>query len=391
MISLFTEKNNCYGCTACKNICPKQAIAMDFDHEGFLYPKIDKMKCIECGLCNSVCPYKNDVVLGGHFDKPKVYAMKHKNVSVRMASSSGGAYTAISDFILKQNGICYGVAFDDRFYVKHICATNIGERNELMGSKYVQSDLGNCFSEIKQALEKGKIVLFTGTPCQTAGLVQYLCVSGVDTTNLMLNDIICHGTPSPLLWKDYIELIEKKYRAQLTGFTFRCKDKGWRGYNVRANFSDGSEVTNTKQLLYHTNLFKVNLCLRPVCYNCKYANVNRVSDITIGDFWGIEKFMQNFDDDKGVSLVLLNTANGARLFDEIKNDTVYLKGNLSNCMQLNLYQPSKMPTNREAFWKDYHRHGYNYIVSKYAKQGITKKFKSYLKVLRNLSIKIFNK
>jgi len=388
LIDLYERKQDCCGCTACKNICPKQAITMKSDEEGFLYPIIDEVLCIECGLCKTVCPLQNEVIIQGHFEEPKVYAIKHILDRVRMLSSSGGVYTAISDHVLEnKSGICYGVEFDKDFTVRHTSATTADERDKLRGSKYVQSDLGTVFYETKQNLSEGKSVLFTATPCQTAGLIKYLELSETDTSKLILNDIICHGTPSPKIWNDYVKFIEEKNNSKLQDFTFRFKKKGWHGYNVKAGFKSGKYELNTRDILKYIKLFNSNLVLRPSCYYCKFANIHRPSDIMIGDFWGIENSMPEFEDEKGVSLVFINTIKGENLFEQIKNNICFKQSNITDCIQFNLQKPTKKPTNREEFWRNYNDRGFNYISRKYAGYNLSKIIKNFgIKMLRRLGL-----
>lgn len=386
---LFSNKEDCYGCTACKTICPNKAIKMQSDEEGFLYPTIDKKICTECGLCITVCPSKTEVIINGYFNEPKVYAVKHNLDSVRMMSSSGGAYTAISDFfVLKnKNGVCYGASFDNDFYVCHNRASTLEQRDKFRGSKYVQSDLKNILIDIRESLIEGKSVLFTGTPCQTAGLLKYLERSKTNTSNLLLNDIICHGVPSPKIWKDYIEFIQEKNHSKLINYTFRYKEKGWRGYNIKAEFESGQIRLNTKDILKYIKLYKSNLTLRPSCYYCKFANLNRPSDIMIGDFWGIEKSIPEFGDEKGVSLVFVNTKKGKEVLDKIENSITYKLSNTINCLQPNLHEPTKKPMHRKKFWSDYNNKGFNYIIRKYTEKGFFAIVKiSIMKTIRKIGL-----
>lgn len=381
-MKIFHDKKDCSGCTACKSVCPNQAIKMKPDKEGFFYPVIDENLCIECGLCIDVCPMKNEVIIQEHFATPEVYAVKHVSDLVRMLSSSGGAYTAISDFVIEdKKGICYGAVFDEEFNVEHKDAITTDERNKFRGSKYVQSDLGNVFYQIKQNLIKGKSVLFTGTPCHTAGLAKYLELSKIDASNLILNDIICHGTPSPKIWKDYVVFIEEKNKSKIKNYTFRFKEKGWRGYNVKVEFESDHVKLNTKDVLKYVKLFNSNLILRPSCYHCKFSNLNRPSDLTIGDFWGIEKSMPEFEDSKGVSLVLVNTKRGKYVFERIKSNFIYRQSNTVDCMQLNLYQPTPKPINREKFWKDYQNKGFEFVAKNYTRNKLSRRIKSHGKKL----------
>ena len=364
MITVFDRKEDCCGCTACESICPNQAITMQSDEEGFLYPSIDKSICIECGLCKKVCAFQNGYETLNNLESPDVYALKHKSDEVRMNSSSGGAFSAISDYALNESYVLYGVEFSKNFTVQHKRTTTEAGRNKFRGSKYVQSNLERIFKQIREDLANDRSVLFIGTPCEVAGLRKYLEVAKIKTDKLILNDIICHGTSSPLLWKQYLNFIQKK--SKLKSYTFRSKEKGWRGYNVKAEFEKGKSKINTSDIKIYANIFCSDLALRPSCYYCKFSNLNRPSDITIGDFWGIEKSLPELDDNKGVSLILVNTPKGQAIFDEIQDKIDFVQSNTKDCQQHNLQQPTKMPTNREQFWDDYQNSGFDYIAKKYA-------------------------
>ena len=385
MIELFTDKKDCCGCTACKSICSKKAITMQPDEEGFLYPIINKVLCVECGMCKTVCPLQKEVNLQCHLSKPLIYALKHKSEEVIMSSSSGGAYTAISDYALNTSGNIYGVQFNKDFTVHHVKASTKNGRDAFKGSKYVQSDLGDVLLEVKRDLVAGRTVLFTGTPCQTAGLSMFL--ESVDTTNLILNDIICHGTPSPLIWREYVKFIKRKYNSNLKAYTFRFKEKGWRGYNVKVVFEDGKIKLNSRDIKIYVKIFSSALALRPSCYYCKFANMNRPSDITIGDFWGIEKCMPEMDDNKGVSLVIVNTVKGEKVFEQIKASICFKQSNPADCLQYNLQQPTKQPLKRDQFWKDYQTKGFVYVSKKYIGYGSLGRIKSLVaKILRRIGL-----
>lgn len=366
MMLAYDKKENCAGCTACVNICPHQAISMQADNDGFLYPVTDEELCDDCGLCRKICPFRNNFRISGNFEQPLVYAAKHRSDEVRMNSSSGGMFTAISDYILGNDGVIYGAAFDKQFKVCHQRADNKEERNKFRGSKYVQSELKGVFTEIKKELEQGKMVLFTGTPCQNAGLHAYLQKS---YEKLFLCDIVCHGTPSPLLWQEYIASLNKRNKSRLMSYSFRCKEAGWRGYNVQAVFENGKSRLNTPELLTYTRIFASDLALRSSCYNCKFCHFHRPADITIADFWGIEKIMPEFDDNKGISLVLANSTKGRDLFAQASDSLYFRESNTVECRQHNLHSPSASSPLREQFWQDYHANGIEYIFKKYGGWG----------------------
>lgn len=376
MISIFNNKEDCCGCTACKSICPSKAIVMKLDKEGFLYPQINQELCINCSLCKKVCPLKNDFKVQDIFDKPIVYAFKHNSDKVRMTSASGGAYTAISDYALNEFYVIYGSEFNENFSVKHNRTKTSAGRDKFKGSKYVQSGMDLILIQIREDLKKDNSVLFTGTGCQVAGLKLYLEESKVKMDKLILNDIICHGTPSPLLWEDYLSFIQK--RNKLVSYTFRAKEKGWHGYNVKAKFESGKIKINTSDINIYTNLFCSDLALRPSCYNCKFCNYKRPSDILIGDFWGIENSLPEIDDDKGISLVLVNTLKGKKIFEKIKDSAEFVKSNVTDCLQMNLQHPTKMPEKREQFWDDYYKFGFKYISKKYAGYSFKSRSKKFV-------------
>lgn len=376
---LFKDKNECCGCSACMNICPKSAIHMKSDKEGFLYPEIDTYICIECGLCKTVCAFQNGYDVSCNLEVPYVYAAKHKNEDIRMSSTSGGVFTAISDFILERKGIVYGAAFDTDMKVIHMKAGTVEEREKFKGSKYVQSDLKKVFKEIKYYLKQERYVLFSGTPCQVSGLKSYLV--NIDINKLFLCDIVCHGTPSPLLWEEYIEFIEKKYKSNINKYKFRDKNFGWHGANITAEFKNKNKISNTTIARIYTNLYFSHVMTRPSCHNCKYNNLHRPSDITIADFWGIEKFIPDFDDNRGISLVLVNTFKGKELFDSIKIDLDYRESNTKDCLQPQLQYPSEVSMKRDKFWRDYYEKGFEYVAKKYAGYNLKSSAKSAIKLI----------
>ena len=377
MISVFSRKENCYGCAACNSICPTNAIEMKPDNEGFLYPNIIKESCINCGLCQKVCPFKELTHSSDKLPNPLVYAVKHKDDHVRMNSTSGGVYTALSDVVIRSSGKVYGVKFDNEVNVIHSEAITFEERNKFRGSKYVQSDMKDVFHIIKKQLKSNCIVFFTGTPCQVAAVVKYINQIGLKSDRLITNDIVCHGVSSPLLWSNYLEFIERD--KKLKSYTFRYKEKGWRGYNIKAEFVNGKSKINTPDIKIYSYIYSSNLALRPSCYYCKFANLKRPSDITIGDFWGIEKIMPEIDDDKGVSLVLINTSKGKEIFEKAMNDLEVWKSNVYDCLQPNLIRPTERPDKREQFWRDYYEKGFKYIAKKYGGYNFKSIIKKYIR------------
>ncbi|MDO5526473.1 MAG: Coenzyme F420 hydrogenase/dehydrogenase, beta subunit C-terminal domain [Prevotella sp.] len=229
---------DCCGCTACASICNHNAITMEPDALGFLYPKVDVSKCTDCGLCEKVCAFNDNYDKSLNLPRPYAYAARHNDMDEIMKSRSGAAFVAISDYILEQGGVVYGAGYKDHFRVAHKRATTKEERDEFRGSKYVQSDLIGVFRQVKQDLKNGLTVLFSGTPCQTSGLNSY--IGKKLRENLILVDIVCHGVPGPFLWRDYIEFIEKKKGASITVVNFRDKEKyGWGAHHETFKFRGG--------------------------------------------------------------------------------------------------------------------------------------------------------
>lgn len=350
---------DCCGCTACASICAHDAISMEPDALGFLYPKVDESKCVECGLCEKVCQFNDNYDRSNNLEQPKAYAARHKDINEVMKSRSGAAFVAISDYILEQGGVVYGAGYKDHFRVAHKRAVTKEERDEFRGSKYVQSDLTGVFRQVKEDLRNGLTVLFSGTPCQTAGLNAY--ASKKLRENLVLVDIVCHGVPSPFVWRDYIAYLEKKQGDEIVMVNFRDKELfGWKANKESYIFKkEEGKMTFT----YH---FYKHIMFRHSCGECHYTNLQRPSDITLADFWGWENTNPEINkDDKGVSLIFCNTEKGDKLFDSVSNRMDIIPAELDNVWQRNLEFPTPTHSLRFAFEEDYKKHGFEYIISKY--------------------------
>jgi coenzyme F420-reducing hydrogenase beta subunit len=295
---------------------------------------------------------------------PVVYAVKHKDNDVRMDSRSGGVFTALSDYVLYNNGVIYGCSLDDGYMAVHTRATSGVERNAFRGSKYIQSDLKDIFKSVKTDLEAGKQVLFSGTSCQVDGLRAYL--SEVDTSKLLCVDIVCHGVPSPMVWKDYLKWTSKKYKEKISWVDFRNKKKyGWRRHVETIGLENGSVDSRI-----FTTMFYKHHILRPSCFKCPYKSLLHSSDITIADFWGIEKAAPHFDDNKGVSLVLINNYVGEGFFQKINQHIASEQCDVNLCLQEPLINPYPEPKGRKRFWELYHRLRFSAIANIYGDSGI---------------------
>lgn len=383
----ITNKADCCGCTACASVCAHKAITMKPDTLGFLYPKVDINKCTNCGLCEKVCSFKSNYDISLNLDKPEAYGARHKNINEVETSRSGAAFVAISDWILDQDGIVYGVGYQDHFRVAHKRAITKEQRDEFKGSKYVQSDLSNIYIQVKNDLRNGKKVLFSGTPCQTSGLNSY--IGEKLKQNLYLIDIICHGVPSPYIWRDYITYYEKKYKRKIVSVDFRDKKEyGWCSHK-ETFILDNQEKINPKYNPY-TDLFYKHIMLRQSCGICHFCNTIRPSDITIADFWGWEKTNPEFNkDDKGISLLLINTNKGKDLFNGINDKLYTFKAKLEDCLQPNLQQASTLNIHSLEFEKLYEKYGFKCIIKKYTNIGIKNRSKLYIRRIKNKFIKFF--
>ena len=349
------------------------------DECGFLYPHIDEKKCVDCGLCLKHCAFQNGYAARKEFDPPYGFGVRHKNADVMRDSRSGGAFTALSDVILAAGGVIYGAGYDEKegfFKVTHKRAETVRERNEFRGSKYVQSDLGNVFVQLKQDLEAGKQVLFSGTGCQVGALYAYL---PREYDNLLTIDIVCHGVPSPRFWRDFLKVRQREEHGRVTGVDFRDKTKfGWKAHRETV-YIDGKDYSSR----VYTKVFYLDTAARPSCFACIYANKNRVGDITIADFWGHEQALPGYcTDNKGISLVMINTAAGLDRWQKACADVEYVECTGYPYRHTNMKRPTLRPDNYDEFWSDYNRFGIELVLKKYAGYEVCpywkKKYLSYL-------------
>ena len=343
-----TEK--CTGCMLCMNVCPKKAIRIGKDKKGFYIPKIDE-NCIDCNICKKSCPQLNKIKYENKF--PKVLASWNKNKMIRKESTSGGVFYALSKYILENHGYVCGVTLDQDMMPKHIMINDINDIKLLMGSKYVQSNVGNIYSVIKQKLKDNQYVLFSGTPCQVAGLKLYL---KKDYPNLILIDIICHGIPSPLVYQNYIKFLEKTYNSTVTNVNFRYNHNSWTFFNIKINFNNGKEYIKDSNTDPYLLGFLNDYFSKECCHNCNYTTSSRVSDITIADFWGyISETKELRNTEEGISLILINTGKGNNFFKKISKDLIVTEKSLEEAMAGNrcLKSPYGPNKNYIKFWDEY--------------------------------------
>ncbi len=367
----------CCGCTACASICAHNAISMVPDSLGFLYPKIDLSNCVDCGLCDKVCQFHTKYLRYDNYDYPEIYQFRLVDAGQLLKSQSGGAFYSMAKIFIASRGVVYGAAFTDSWNVTHQRASNIHELQKLRMSKYVQSDMRGVFKQVKNDLQQGLQVLFSGTACQVAGLKSYL--PHRLHQNLYCIDIICHGVPSPRIWANYIDYLEKKHQSRIVKACFRDKRFGWHGATESFQFANGKEeYRKTSNYLYFSGF-----SMRESCSVCHYTNVNRVGDITVGDQWGIKKDSV-YEDGKGLSLVFVNSEKGRLLFDNVlPNTAVFDKVNLNECMQPQLQYPSSLNPKFRNFISDYERNGFLYVAQKYGDMGWRFKKKQAIETIKN--------
>ena len=341
---MLATKEYCTGCTACASVCPKGSIAMEADENGFLYPVTDAERCVDCGLCETSCPVLNPLEMPK--DEPLAYAAYTKDEAVRAESSSGGVFTELAKVVLAEKGAVFGAAYNQQFEVVHICVENVEGLKHLRGAKYAQSNLQGVFSEAKRRLDQGQKVLFSGTPCQVGGLKAYL---RKDYSNLITVDFVCHSVPSPMAWRQYV-----KYRAQKdnagrlpAAINLRSKKTGWSRYQ----YSNLFEYGNGKRYACLSNenlfmkLFIENYISRLSCAKCSFKGYSRISDLTLGDFWGIWDIAPEMDDDAGTSVILCQSARGAELLNEISEKLILREVSLEEASQYNRSMLASSPPN----------------------------------------------
>lgn len=371
MIQIF-DKSTCSGCHACVSACRQNAIEMAADEEGFLYPKIDKSICTNCGACETMCQairpiYKQRT--------PIAYACWNRDEFIKESSSSGGVFYAVAKWIISQGGVVFGAAFNDNLELRHISIESVDRIPLMQGSKYLQSVIGDAFKRAKDFLDDGRYVLFTGTPCQIDGLLHYL---RKDYERLYTQDIICHGVPSPEVWKKYLEYQTHRFNSTLSKDklpSFRQKTEGWKRYSVSLNFEN-----DVKYSVYHREdcymrAFLKNLSLRPSCFECRSKTKSRNSDITLADFWGIENVEPEMFNDKGVSLVLANSDKGKKLFDAVKEDLIFREVDFEAAVSHNTsaFRSAPRPENREAFFNRFRNEPFDLLVNELSPQPVPSK------------------
>lgn len=373
----ITDKSQCCGCWACENICPKHCIEMKPDHEGFRYPEINQEECIECGLCEKVCPNlkekQNDILPINH------YIIQNKNKDILRDSTSGGFFSVISEYAVQNHGVVFGASFDDQMELRHTYAESYAECHPFRGSKYVQSQIKDSYQKAKDFLHQGRLVVFSGTPCQIAGLKSYL---RKDYENLITVDLVCHGVPSPLLLKKYLEYHSKGKNSPIIGYLSRDKYYGY-------SYSTASIFFKDKNVSYHKGkesdimlgLYFKNICSRPSCYQCHYKTIHRISDFTIFDCWDAPSTSKEFSD-QGATNIFIHTEKGNALFKKIKIHFIYKTEDIQKIiLRDGIMIKNSVSQNpyRDAFFRDLNVMNFDQIKKKYLPQSLIKRILATIK------------
>lgn len=361
------DKTLCCGCGVCTVNCPKQAIVMKPDRKGFLYPEIDNSLCIQCGRCVHICAFermeKNENIY--------VQGFQHFDSDILKNSTSGGFFTAASDYLLDNNGVIYSVGEDESqniVFFRYECSEC---RDKCRGARYVQASFREHYEKLRHDLLTERFVLVVGTPCQINAIRIDCLANRIPTEKLILIDLVCHGVGSPVVFKEQIKLLEDKYGKHIVRYFFRTKDKGWHGHFEKAVFQDGSAAFMNKELEYQKMLFGHNLNLRESCFNCKFTSTTRTGDITIGDFWGLEKICPEFLDENGTSMLLVNTNMGAELVKKVKESSSMYRlfdASIAGYEQPQLKSPAIKDNNYNLFWSIFFEKGYEKTVKIFTKK-----------------------
>lgn len=386
----ITDPSKCSGCHSCFSACPKGCISMTADSEGFLYPTVNDSECVLCGACIKACPIITKKETENKIEEITAYGAYNRDESIRQKSSSGGIFTLLAQSIIERGGVVFGASFNEDFSVSHSAALTVSDLAKFRGSKYVQSTIGNAYEEAQRYLKEGRAVLFTGTPCQIGGLYSYL---GKDYDNLYTQDIICHGVPSPSVWKSYIEQRKKEAEANnVSSVFFKDKRTGWKTYSISIEFDKDKSYTKRASADSMMRAFMKNLCLRPSCHECAFKEKVRQSDITLADYWGADTLIPRWDDDKGLSLVIVNSSRGRELFDSVKDKTEHIRTDFEKAIVYNssMIKSAKASVKRDGFMSEIPCEDFDSTVNKYItapKRTFKGRVKSVIKkILRRFKI-----
>lgn len=386
MISITQNKENCCGCNACGDACAHNAISFQIDKEGFWYPQVDMQKCTDCHICERLCPIINVKSLKKN-DLPKsiCYAAEHKNMEVVFDSTSGGLFSALADIMYKKGGYVGGAVFNEDFSVSHFISNDKKDLPRLRSSKYLQSNLEGFYKQVKDLLKAGEFVLVCGSPCQMAALRSYL---KIEYDNLIIADFVCRGINSPKVWKKYLDSFEERYGSKVVYCKAKSKEYGWRNLTQKVILANGDTYYETKdQNNFSKGYLQTNAYCRPSCYDCKFKGYPRISDITLADFWGIEKVNKEMDKNLGTSLVMINSKKGAEYFEQVKSRILYQSVTLEEAEAGNGCLNASLPASkvdRNKFFADLDTMSFTQIAEKYIKPDGSQMKSKLKKVLKGI-------
>lgn len=366
------DRNLCTGCMACVQACPKKCISIKQSSTGFSYPEINQKLCINCDICKNTCPVLNKYL--DDYVKPQIYAGKNKDDYIRIKSSSGGIFYSLAKDVIDSGGVVFGAKFVDKYTIKHVKCDNIDELCYLLESKYIQSDVNTTFVQTAEYLKQGKMVLYCGTPCIIAGLKRFL---KIDYDNLITIDFVCHGVPSPKSWKEYLEYLEKKYNSKVIKVSFRNKETGWKNYSLEFVFEDGKIIRERVSENIYMKSFLAHYNLRPSCFECSFKNMHRESEITLGDYWEVDKSHPELNDDKGISLIFVHTMKGKKILDKINNeiDTFFIDDENVISSSFSYLNSASKSCFQIPFEKKWLKNGFVYAIQSYTSNSLLEKVK----------------
>ena len=391
----IVNKSDCCGCNACGDVCSRRAISFKTDKEGFWYPEVDLQKCVNCGLCERVCPMLHRANHIKRYDVPIVYAAYSKDDCIRLDSTSGGIFSMLASVMYDYKGYVGGAVYNQDHTAKHIVSADPNKLTDIRSSKYLQSSMEGQYLEVRQLLRKGHRVLYCGCPCQIQGLYSFL---GKDYDNLFTCDFICRGVNSPKVFLSYIEMLEKKYGSRASRIKFKAKKWGWHNFSMRVNFDNGKEYCKDRwHDLFFIGYLQVGNFSRPSCYECRFKGFPQKADITLADFWGIEKIDKEMDQDKGTSLVMINSQKGQALFDQINDKIVCREFSMEEAKLGNPSMVSSLksePVNRDDFFNDLDILSFDKLAKKYFPGGniaskMIRKSKSIIQVFACLGFSVY--
>lgn len=363
----ITSQEECCGCNACINVCPKQCIDFNEDKEGFYYPLVDRDKCIDCNLCEEICPILQNTNTNTRYEIPKAFAVWNNDEQVRLESTSGGAFSVLANQMFEQDGYVAAAVYTENFEVEHIISNDVNDLHRMRSSKYVQSNVSDLYNVINNKLKDGNKVLVCAAPCQIAALYNTI---GIDYENLITCDFICRGVNSPKVFLRYVNWLQGKFKSPIESIKFKDKTLGWRSLAIKVNFKNGKTYLGDRSHdPFMVGYLRNNSFIRPACHQCEFKDLPRYADISLADFWGIEKLEPNLDDNKGTSLVLLNSKKGEEFFMNSASGMKFKEFPFLDAIAENpaFSHSPEIKANRDVFFDDLDELTFDKVINKYFK------------------------